>query len=297
MNLDYLKTFREIVASGSFSEVARRLSITQPAVSFQIQKLEQELGVQLIDRRQRRITLTEAGKRLLRFAEGFSEEWEHLRYDIEQLREEVAGDLVIAASTIPGSYILPNILSDFKSRHPAVSIQVAVSDSSTVIDCVNTGAYEIGFCGIAPTGQELASSKIAEDEIVLVVYPGHPFAQRQMVSVMELAGEPLVSREETSGTRQTVATRLLTAGFDINQCQTTLIMDTTEAVVAAVEAGAGITFISNLAIKKSLSLGMLKVVDIEGIELKRDFFCIYRQERMVSRLHNEFLAFIQNRSI
>ena len=89
MNLEYLKTYIELIETGSFSKVAKKLSISQPAVSFQIQKLERDLGVRLIDRGQKAITITEAGKRLLRFAESVEEERGHLRHDLDQLREEV----------------------------------------------------------------------------------------------------------------------------------------------------------------------------------------------------------------
>src|SRR4030042_1613024 len=133
MNIEYLKTFLEVVRLGSFSEVAKRLSISQPAVSFQIQKLERDLGVRLIDRSQKVITMTEAGKRLLIFAKSIEGEWNRLRRDLDQLREEVTGELIIAASTIPGEFLLPPILAEFKSLHPTVRAQVLISDSLTVL--------------------------------------------------------------------------------------------------------------------------------------------------------------------
>jgi DNA-binding transcriptional LysR family regulator len=167
VNIEHLKTFQEVVRLGSFSEVAKELGISQPAVSFQIQKLEQALGVRLIDRSQRMITLTTAGKRLLRFAEAVAMERESLREDLEQLREDISGDLNVAASTIPGEFLLPSLLAKFKQRHPAVKIQVDVSDSLTVIGGIRDNTYEIGFCGVAPEGRDLASFKVAGDEIVL----------------------------------------------------------------------------------------------------------------------------------
>lgn len=293
MNLDYLRTYLEVIKAGSFSEVARKLSISQPTVSFQIQKLERDLGVRLIDRSKKTIIMTEAGKRLLRFAEFVEEERARLLDDVEQLREEVVGDLVITASTVPGEFLIPAILSEFKVQHPAVGIRVAVSDSLTVINDVQNGAYEVGFCGAMPEGRDLESFKIAEDEIVLIVFPEHPFANRPEVSPMELVGEPLIFREETSGTQRSVESQLLEAGFNLGQGAPKLILGTTQAVVSAVEAKAGIAFVSSLAIKKSCALGLVKVVELEGLRLRRDFFCIYREERIVSRLLGEFVAFVQ----
>ena len=293
MNLDYLRTYLEVIKAGSFSEVARKLSISQPTVSFQIQKLERDLSVRLIDRSRKTIIMTEAGKRLLRFAEFVEEERARLLDDVEQLREEVVGDLVITASTVPGEFLIPAILSEFKVQHPAVGIRVAVSDSLTVINDVQNGAYEVGFCGAMPEGRDLESFKIAEDEIVLIVFPEHPFANRPEVSPMEVVGEPLIFREETSGTQRSVESQLLEAGFNLGQGAPKLILGTTQAVVSAVEAKAGIAFVSSLAIKKSCALGLVKVVELEGLRLRRDFFCIYREERIVSRLLGEFVAFVQ----
>lgn len=293
MNLDYLVTFKEVIRLGSFSEVARKLSISQPAVSFQIQKLEQELGVRLIDRRQKTLMMTEAGKRLLAFTKLVDKEHRSLVHDLEQLREEVTGNLAIAASTMPGDFILPPILSEFKRRHPIVNIKVAVTDSARVIEAVKSGEYDIGFCGVSPEDRELEAVKIAEDEIVLIVFPEHPFAGRKRVSFLEVSGEPLIFREPTSGTQRSVEALLLNAGFDLSQCKPTLVLGTTESVVTAVEARSGIAFVSKLAIKKSVSLGLIKVVAVNGVMLKRDFWCIYRKQMAASRLLEEFISFVR----
>jgi DNA-binding transcriptional LysR family regulator len=297
MNIDYLRTYLEVIRLGSFSEVAKKLSISQPAVSFQIQKLERDLGVRLIDRGQKSIAMTDAGKRLLRFAEMVEREQVNLTHDLDQIREEVTGNIVIVASTIPGEVLLLPILGEFKALHPAIGAQVDVSDSVSVISGVQEGAYDVGFCGIAPEGREMDFFKVAEDEIVLIVFPEHPFAQRREVSFLELEGEPLIFREETSGTQQSLKSLLTKAGLDIENLAPSLVLSTHQAVVSAVEARVGIAFVSNLAIKKSLALGLVKEVAVEGLKLSRDFYCVYRKERIVSRLLSEFIAFVRARTL
>ena len=294
MNLDYLMTYRQVVELGSFSEVAKRLSITQPAVSFQVQKLERDLGVRLIDRGQKSVTATEAGKRLLRFAKLVEQEQARLWSDLDRLREDVTGDLVIAASTIPGEVLVPPMVGQFKALQPAIGVRVDIFDSGTVIERVRDGTYELGFCGIHPGGRELECIEIAQDEIVLIVFPEHPFAGRDEISLLELQGEPLILREEASGTQSTLRSLMAKAGLDIGKQSPRLVLGTTQALVTAVEAKVGIAFVSNLAARKSAALGLVKQVPIEGLKLTRSFYCIYREERVVSRLLNEFIAFVRS---
>ena len=113
MNIEYLKTYIELISLGSFSKVAKKFSLSQPAISFQIQKLEHDLGVRLINRGQSNITMTDAGKRLLDFANSVVSESDCLLNDLDRLRHEVTGELIIGASTIPSEFLLPSLLNDF----------------------------------------------------------------------------------------------------------------------------------------------------------------------------------------
>lgn len=279
--------------TGSFSEAAKKLSISQPAVSFQIHRLEQELGIRLIDRSQKALTITEAGKQLISFAESVRRQYQELQYNLEHLREGIEGELVIGASTIPGEYLLPPLLGEFKALHPAITAEVIVSDSLHVIGCINDNAYEVGFCGVKPEEKDLDYFKIGEDEIVLIVPPEHPFAQKKQIAVTELRGEPLIIREKTSGTQQSLDMLLRKHKFDISGLTPHLVLGTTQAIISAVETGMGIGFVSNLAIKKSLDLGLIKQLSVEGLSLRRAFYCVYHRKRITSRLPEEFISFIR----
>ena len=293
MNIEHLYTFQEVVRLGSFSEVAKKLGISQPAVSFQIQKLEQELGIRLIDRSQRAIIPTAAGKRLLQFADSVEIERDSLQHDLEQMREEIYGELHIAASTIPGEYLLPPLLVKFKKRNPAVSIQVDVSDSVTVTDRIRDNTYDLGFCGLAPEGQDLASFKIASDEIVLIVSPEHPFAGKAEITPDELESELFIFREATSGTQRSLENLLSKAGLTARKWRSQLVLGSTQAVVSAVASGAGIAFVSDMAVKKGGGTGAVKQIKVRGLRLIRDFYCVYRKERIVSRLLEEFINYFR----
>ena len=268
MNLEYLRTYLEVIRLGSFSEAAKKLSVTQPAVSFQMQRLEAELGTRLIDRRQKTIVMTDAGKRLLRFAESIEHDRSLLMHDLEQLRSEVMGSLTIAASTIPGEFLLPSIVGVFLALHPAVDATVAVSDSSSVISMIQDGQYDVGFCGIAPENAGVEQFRIADDEIVLIVFPEHPFASREKVSFIEMEGESLISREKTSGTQRSLEMLLSAAGLNLDKVTNRLVLGSTQAIISAVESKIGIAFVSNLAIERSMTLGLVRTVAIEGLKLR-----------------------------
>jgi DNA-binding transcriptional LysR family regulator len=295
VNLDYLKTFMEVARLGNFSEVARRLSITQPAVSFQIQRLERDLGVRLLERGPKSVTLTEAGERLLGFAEKVERQRQGLLDDLDRMREELTGKIVVAASTIPGEVLLPPVLGEFKALHPAVDARMDICDSLAVISKVQEGTHDVGFCGLLPDVRDLDSFEVADDEIVLIVFPDHPFAGRKSVSFPELQGEPFVVREDSSGTQSSLRSLLANSGLDTAVWAPALVLGSTQAVLSAVEAGVGIAFISHLAIKKSVALGLVKQVPVKGLKLRRAFHCIYRKERANSRLPGEFISFVQAR--
>ncbi len=297
MNLEYLKTYIELIKLGNFSEVAKKFSLSQPAISFQIQKLEHDLGARLIKRGQKNITLTDAGRRLLEFANLVTDESERLLKDLDRLRQEISGELIIAASTIPSEFLLPSILNEFIKLHPVVRAKVETRDSLTILAGLQDGTYEVCFCGTTPPrSKDIGSFKIGEDEIVPIVFPDHPFAKKRSISFAELQGESLIFRDETSGTQKSLKALLSKAGLDPRSLTPRLVLSNTQALVSAVESGIGIAFVSNLAIKKSLDLGLVKKLTLENLELRRDFYCIYHKEKLESRLFKEFLTFVQTKA-
>jgi LysR family transcriptional regulator, low CO2-responsive transcriptional regulator len=293
MNLDYLHTFLEVLKHGSFSKVARELGISQPAVSFQIQKLESELGISLLDRRQKRLHVTTAGRRLVEFAELVTSNQASLTRDLDALREEITGELRVGASTMPGEYLLPPLLGEFRKLHPGIRAQVTGADSGAVIAGIKSGDFELGFTGLEPHDRELASFRFASDEIVLIVYPEHPLAARREVKINEIESEPLIFRGADSGTQKSLKTRLSEAGYDIRRWEPAMVMGSTQAVINAVAARSGIAFVSNLAIASHLDAGTIRRVALSGIRIERDFYGIHRKGGLTIRRYREFAAFVK----
>ena len=276
--------------------MAKKLSISQPAVSFQIQKLEHDLGVRLMNRSQKKFSLTKAGKRLLTFAQVVSGEEERLLNDMEHMRDDVGGELQIAASTAPGELILPALVGEFISLHPSVKAQILVLDSMAVITGVRDGSFEVGICGTPPPAEYgLRSFKMVGDEIVLIVSPGHRLAGRDKVSLADIENEQFIQREANSGTQRSMESLLAKAGFSAGRLMPRLVVGSSQAVISAVEAGAGIAFVSNLAASKAVVCRTVHQLTINGLDFKRDFYGIYQVEHLSSRLLQEFVDFIKER--
>lgn len=297
MNLEHLRTYTEIVRRGSFSEAAKALGLSQPAVTFQIQRLERTLAVRLLERGEGRVTLTAAGEEFYRFALRVLEEQEALRQRLQSLTEEVRGRLLIGASTVPGEFLLPKLLGEFVQRYPGVEASVAIADTDAVVQKVLALECDIGFVGAQVEARHLKLVPFLEDDIKLIVAPSHPFAPRESIRLEELREETLLSREAGSGTMRSVRQLLSEAGFDWSGLGAAPIFGSTQAIVAAVEAGLGIAFVSGYAIRHCLQLGLVRTVGIEGITLKRGLYIIYLENRLMTRLLQEFLAFAESWAI
>jgi DNA-binding transcriptional LysR family regulator len=295
MNLAQLETYIEVVKLKSLSKAAKKIFLSQPAISFQIKKLEQDLGYCLIDRDKNNFSVTRDGKRFYRFAEYVSQEYKHLIYDLKQMHQGVTGNLNIVSSPIIGEFMLPTFLSEFKEYNPSIEIRMEVlNDSYKIIEGISKGNNIIGFCGIMPETPEIEAIKIGEDEQVLIVYPGHPFFNQKQVTISDLMGESLILRAEPVGREHSYWESFRRAGLDINLYQPKLILGTTNGLISAVEAKAGIALISDLAIKKDEAMGLVKAVKIKNLKLKRNLLCIYRKDRITDSIYIDFIQFLKD---
>jgi DNA-binding transcriptional LysR family regulator len=148
MNFEYLNTYLTVVRTGSFSEAAKQLFISQPAISAQIKKLEQELDIRLIERGKGGISMTYAGRMLYHFSEYLQHEYSYMLRDIERTGAKTLNELNIITSPVSGEYILPGIITGFNETHSLTSVNLEIADSLKVIEYVQKGVYDIGFCSM-----------------------------------------------------------------------------------------------------------------------------------------------------
>ncbi|MHB8895386.1 MAG: selenium metabolism-associated LysR family transcriptional regulator [Candidatus Geothermincolia bacterium] len=288
LDISLLETFTLVADLGSFSGAARRLGLTQPAVSFQVKALEKELGASLIDRSHGKVLLTPAGRTAYAHAKKILADREELIADIPRTTGEVSGLLRVGASTVPGEFLLPVTIAEFKTLYPSVTVSMEIGDSSGVLRMLRKERVELGFVGMRPDGS-LAAKKFAEDRLVAVTPVRHALASRKKVSLDDLAGERWVVRSESSGTRNKTDRVLREAGIDVGDLEVSAEMGSTQSVLQAVAAGMGVALVSNRAAAEPSRWGLVSTAEISGANLVREFYAVYSTERPLSRAAEEFL--------
>lgn len=292
MNLAHLSTLIHVVEHGSLSAAARAMRISQPAITKQIQRMEAEMGLALLVRGpKRRTELTPAGERMLAFARDTLDRFEALERELAALRTVGQGTISLAASTTPGEHVLPGLLVAFRAKNPQVEVRMIISDSADVTTRLLAGEADVGVIGSAIQRPGLRLERWVGDEVVLVVPPDHAFAKRERIDVEELRGQPLILREEGSGTRHSVEAALATVGARLPQGKAALILGSTQAILRAVEQGLGLGFVSARAAAQGQASGHLACVGLTGVDLRRDLYLAYLTQRAGDPLLAHFLSF------
>ncbi len=292
MNTSQLKAFVSVVDHGSFSEAARLMGISQPAVTMQVQALESDIGAILLDRRYRRVDLTEAGRALLPHARRVLEELDCARVEIQELSGTVTGRLTLAASTTPGQYVLPHLLGAFLRENPEVGAGIVIADTAQVVELVETGQAQLGMVGAKVRGARAAFEEAGHDELVLIAEPSSPLLSREGLLLGDLIEEPFIMREPGSGTRQVTETVLRSEGIDPGDLRVVTELGTSEAIVRAVEGGLGVAVVSRWVAEKALQLNTVSEVSVGGFPVSRPFFVVLPRGSM-TRAAEAFLEHLR----
>lgn len=296
MDLHRLEIFCKVAELKSFTLAAEALSLSQPTVSEHIRSLEEMAGDTLVDRWGRELRLTPAGQVLHRYAVKLLHLREEALQALAVLRGELAGRVVIGASTIPGSYLLPQILGAFKAKHPILQIFLRIANTAAVAEMVLKGEVGLGLVGSRLPEKRLGFTEVYQDELTLAVSPQHSWAVREEVELAELYGQPCIVRERGSGTQMAVKEILAAHGLDFDKLTVAAEMPNTEAVRQCLKAGMGIGILSRLAVAAELKYGDLVAVRLRGVELRRPLYLVQRQGRELPLVYQAFGKFVrQNR--
>ncbi len=291
MDTRQLAAFCAVVERRSFSQAADRLGVTQPAVSLQVRTLEKRLGTQLLDRSGRRVEPTEAGWRLYRGAQRMLALESQLVADVAATGEgDLAGDLLLGASTGPAAVAVPVALAEFQRQNPNVRVFLTVSDTHSIVERVAARELEFGIVGAARRHRGVRFEPFFADQVILVCPADHPFANRT-VTLEELRGERLILMQEGAGVRQIVEDALRRQGVRLRDLDVRLELGLQESVRRAVEAGYGVTFISRTAVEADLAAGRLAEARVEGLDATREISLASATGRARTRVADAFVTF------
>jgi DNA-binding transcriptional LysR family regulator len=297
VQLPHLETFAKAAELSSFTGAAGALGLTQAAVSQRVQALEKSLGQSLFHRRAGRVLLTEAGRRLYDFAQRILDLHREARRQVTGRDAPAAGELLIAASSIPGEHLLPALLSHFRQKHPHIHVRASVSDSQAVTGQVERGEASVGLVGRKDDNRHLEFRYLTSDRIVLVAPPGHPLGGRKTVTVPQLAAYPLVVREAGSGSRHCFEKALERAGRSLADLRVAFELGSNEAIKEAVLRGAGVAVLSSLAVGEELRTGRLHALRVRGLRCDRDMFVVLDKRRVLPLPARLFLTFLETHPV
>jgi DNA-binding transcriptional LysR family regulator len=290
MDIHHLKVFASVYKLRSFSKAAEELHLTQPTVSDHIRALEQELDCRLFDRLPRKIIPTREAAVLIGRAQEIIERVEGFRDVLGEFRKDLAGHLIIGASTIPGTYILPGLTASFRQRNPSVLFEVLVSDSRAIVDKIAGHELMIGIVGARLESRQVDYKPFLDDELIAVA--SGSFDVRKGIGIREIAASPIVMREQGSGTRKEFEKILEREGIDPHQLNIVGLFGSTDAVKQAVKEGMGISIISRRSVKDEIKCGMLREIKIKDADMKRQFYIITHRKRTLPHLYKIFLDYL-----
>jgi DNA-binding transcriptional LysR family regulator len=294
VELSQLRVLITAAEEKNFSRAAKRLHMSQSAVSQNIQALEGAFGVELFIRRGRSVELSEAGESIIPTARDVIHAARLLEDNLKNVNNEIGGDLVIGCSTSAGKYLLPTLLSSVKREYPAVRPFVKVISRGAVHERLLNETIPIGVASKQIDHRDIECAPLFEDRIILIVHPDHPWADYGHALPSDLIDQPLITREETSGTYEVVMDGLKKFDTTIEMLNITMELGNAEAIEMAVEHGMGVAFVSEMVAARGLALGRIKRVEIEGLALQRTVYMARNIKRPFTRAQELFWEFAQS---
>lgn len=294
VELSTLQVFLIAAEEKNFSNAAKRLHLSQSAVSQNIQSMERAYGVELFIRRGRTVELSEAGQTILPMVQDVLRAARMLEDGFHDLHDQVGGEILIGCSTSAGKYLLPVLLSDFQRQYPAVRPRVKIMGRDSIHDRLLSNAIPFGVTSKIFEHRDLECQPLFDDRIILIVSTDHPWAEYGKALPDDLLDQPIIMREEMSGTCDTVMQGLKNYGITPDMLNVTMELGNPEAIEMAVERGVGIAFVSEMVAARGLAFGRIKRVEMQGLELSRTVYISRNLNNPLTRAQSLFWKFAQS---
>ncbi len=292
MNLNHLRVFAGVAAEGSLTRAARALRVSQPAVTKQVQELEDDLGQVLFDRLPRGVRLTAAGEILYAHAQRILATEDAAVADLRSLSKLQRGRLSIGASTTIGSYLVPSLLGELHRLHPHIELDLQIANTAAVQAAVLDHRVDLGLTEGLVASDTLVTEVVASDEMLVIAAPGHPLLSRAPILAQELTQVPLLLREHGSGTREVIEAALLEKGLRVTPIMS---LGSTEALKNAVLHGLGVAVVSRLTVTAELRIGLLAELPLRDLRIRRELHLIRTKGKQESPAARAFLDLLHRR--
>ena len=297
MKIEYLRNFIKLVNYKSFSELARDLQISQSTISHQISQLEKNFGVILINRSTKKFEITEAGKTLLDYSQKIIDLYDSCVIDLEEYGNVKLEEIVISASTTPGSHILPRNIAKFRDDNPNVNFKIKINNSlKSIENIVKNLADFAGVGSFLNYNKDIFEFiKIGEDQLKFICSPNHKLLEntKDLVNFADIVKFPFVWREKGSGMRNAFERQFP----DYKKLKIKLEMNDNESIISAVSESKYISIMSEMMAINAEKAGLIKILEIKGFPqiVKRDLFFIKSKNKELSELKTSFWDYIKKK--
>jgi len=292
MDFKELRSYVASVKYKSFTTAAEKLKISQPTISTHVRSLEDELGFRLIIRTAKNFELTPKGVEFYECAQNILKLWDDIadRWNWEETKT-----IRLGVSTIPSAYILPELLPGFEKQHEDVFFAICQKDSRCIIDAVRKGSYDIGMVGMKTDDETLEFHQFYEDRMVLITPINEHFLaikEQETLPLHELLAEPMILREQGSGSRKSAELFLKACGISEEALSVTAQMNDLESIKNLVAGGLGVSIISEKAVQRELDSKRLLWFELPGEQAKRQFYLICQKDCVFKDYVKEFTHYV-----
>ncbi|MEJ2619762.1 MAG: LysR family transcriptional regulator [Candidatus Thiodiazotropha sp.] len=290
VTLRQLKVFETVAVHLNYTQAAKALHLSQPAVSMQVKQLEESVGMPLFEHTGKKIQLTEVGREVHQYTRTIFRTFEEMEEVVAALKGLDTGHLNVAvASTV--NYFAPRLLAAFSRRFPGINLRLDVTNRERLMALLQNNEIDLVLMGHPPEDIDLEFKPFMDNPLVVIAPPGHPLQEQRNIPAKRLSEEVFIMREAGSGTRLAMERY-----FDEQQIEisTGMRMTRNEAIKQAVRAGMGLGVVSTHTIELELETGRLVVLDIEGFPLQRHWYLVYRKNKRLSPAARAFFDFVMN---
>jgi DNA-binding transcriptional LysR family regulator len=272
-----LKVFYTVARRLNFTKASEELLISQPAVTKHIKELESQFDLALFDRKGNRVSLTPAGKVLLKHTENIQEIYRQIEFDLNQFNHELKGVLRVGSSTSITQYVLPPLLAQFHGIHKDVKVELLSGNSEQIENALLDKSIELGVIESKSKRREIHYTPFLRDEIVLVCDSKNPLVKKNEISPEELMDIPILLRETGSGTLEVIADALKQNGIRVGDLKVEMRLGSTEAIKSYLQHSNCMAFVSLYALEKELKSGVIKIIEVRKMPIHRNFYFITPQ--------------------